>query len=92
MKMYHFHGRRWGWVDPTKEVNAKAEELRLGITSHTRILSELGIDRDELFAEIEQDKLAAAAHGFELPQVGDVVAMVGKEMAGAADGEVTAKD
>lgn len=66
----YFHGRRWGWVDPTKEVAAKKEELALGLTSHTRILAELGIDRDELFDEIADDIKAAAARGIELPPVG----------------------
>jgi lambda family phage portal protein len=63
----NFHGRRWAWVDPTKEVAAKAEELRLRITSHTRICAELGIDRDELFDEIQDDMQAAEARGISLP-------------------------
>lgn len=70
----NFHGRRWGWVDPTKEVAAIAEALRLKLTSYTRECATLGIDRDELFQEIESDKQAAEARGITLPDEAELAA------------------
>jgi len=64
-----WRGRRWSWVDPTKEVNAKIMELNSGLTSLTRVLGELNIDRDELFSEIEDDKAALEARGIDLSEV-----------------------
>ena len=42
--------------------------MRLGITSRTRILADLGIDRDELFDEIEADREAAEHRGITFPE------------------------
>lgn len=70
----NFHGRRWGWVDPTKEVAALAEELRLKLNSHTRICAERGFDRDELFDEIADDKAAAEARGITIPDEAELAA------------------
>jgi lambda family phage portal protein len=64
-----WHGRRWPWVDPQKEVAAKILELRSGLTSRTRILAELNIDRDELDEEIRQDNEAAEAKGLRFPEL-----------------------
>lgn len=47
-----WQGRRWQWVDPTKEVSAKIMELNSGLTSHSRVLAEQSIDEDELLDEI----------------------------------------
>jgi lambda family phage portal protein len=46
-----FQGRRWEWVDPQKAAGAKEIELRLGITSRTRICAERGQDFAEILAE-----------------------------------------
>lgn len=69
-----FHGRRWDWVDPTKEVAALAEELRLKLTSVSRICANRGIDRDVLFDEIKDDKEAAASRGIVLPDEAELAA------------------
>lgn len=65
-----WHGRRWNWVDPTKEVTAKIMELNAGLTSHTRILAELGIDEDELLDEIAAFKQKADAKGLDFEEIG----------------------
>lgn len=62
-------GRRWEWVDPTKEVAAKISEMNAGLTSRPRILAELGIDPDELDEEILQDKEKREALGLHFSEV-----------------------
>jgi lambda family phage portal protein len=47
----NWHGRRWTWVDPQKELAAKETELRNYITSPTRVLAEIGADEDEVLDE-----------------------------------------
>jgi lambda family phage portal protein len=63
-----FYGRRWQWLDPTKEVAAIAEQLRLKLTTRTRVASELGEEWLEILDELEQEKLEAAARGITLPE------------------------
>ena len=58
-----WHGRRWAWVDPQKEVSAIQNELELKITSLSRVLAERNIDRDELLEEIASDKAALDKYG-----------------------------
>lgn len=53
--------RGWKWVDPSKDVKAKKEELACQLTSRTRICNEQGIEFYELLEEIaEENKLAEA--------------------------------
>lgn len=68
-KAANWHGRRWQWVDPTKEVTAKIMELNAGLTSHTRILAELGIDEDELLDEIAAFKQKLNDKDLVLPEI-----------------------
>lgn len=37
-----FHGRRWDWVDPQKDLAAKETELELGLTNRQKIMNEMG--------------------------------------------------
>jgi lambda family phage portal protein len=47
----NWHGRRWAWVDPQKEINAKESELANLLTSPTRALAEQNLDEDEIIEE-----------------------------------------
>jgi lambda family phage portal protein len=40
--------RGWGWVDPTKEVEAYKEAVRCGFATQSQIVAELGGDLEEL--------------------------------------------
>lgn len=53
-----WQGRRWRPVNIQQYVAAINEMLKLRVTSISRVLAEWGIDRDELFDEIEEDKQA----------------------------------
>lgn len=51
-----WRGRRWQWVDPLKEVNAAEKALANSLTSHRKIISENGMDEEDLYAEIARGK------------------------------------
>lgn len=63
-----FYGRRWQWLDPTKEVAAIAEQLRLKLTTRTRICADLGEEFLEILDELEAEKIEAEARGIKLPE------------------------
>lgn len=46
-------GRRWQWVDPTKEVKAAIDAIDNGLNSPKRHLAEQGLDEEEIYEEIE---------------------------------------
>lgn len=58
-----FQGRRWRWVDPSKEMSAFAEGVALGVTSRTRIAAEQGDDIDDVLDELAQENAAMKAAG-----------------------------
>lgn len=58
--------RSWDWVDPLKDVEAKAAELAQGLTSRRRILAEKGLDFDTVIAELAAEEQAAQAAGVTL--------------------------
>lgn len=64
-----FRGPRWGYVNPAQDVDSDIRQLNSGLTSHSRILAERNIDRDELFDEIASDKAAMEQRGIELPEL-----------------------
>lgn len=69
LKRPTFHGRRWTWVDPQKEVSAATDEINSGLTSWSRKVTEMGYDADELLAEIQMDQKKLAKLPIPLPNV-----------------------
>ncbi len=61
-----FHGRRWDWVNPKDDIDAKAEALRLRLTSHRRVLAEQGLYLEEVLGEIQDDAELAKSYGIDL--------------------------
>lgn len=57
-----WYPRRWGWVDPLKDMQAQTLALEARLASRRRILAEQGVDFEELVEELraERDTLAAA--------------------------------
>lgn len=51
-----FQGRRWSWVDPSKEASANETLLANGLTSRTRITAEQGEEFDDILDELKQEK------------------------------------
>ena len=61
-----FNGRRWDWVNPKDDIEAKREALKLRLTSHRRVLAEQGLDLEEVLAEIADDRALAGSYGVDL--------------------------
>lgn len=51
-----FQPRRWDWVDPLKDIQARRQEIELGITSVSAIIREKGLDPETVWADIEKDR------------------------------------
>jgi lambda family phage portal protein len=62
----HFTGRGFEWVDPQKEVNAAVNALNNGFLSYTDIQQRYGRDPEEVFAQLQADKLMAERFGIKL--------------------------
>ena len=58
-----FQGRRWKWTDPSKEIDANAKGVELGVTSRTRIAAEQGDDFEDVLDELRQETAALRAAG-----------------------------
>ncbi len=61
-----FVGRRWGWVDPLKDIMADALAVEYGFTTRTQILAERGQDIQEINAELAQEQADADNAGIKL--------------------------
>lgn len=48
--------RRWSYINPQQEIDAKIRAINAGLTSRQRVIAEWGGDRDEVDAEIADDK------------------------------------
>jgi len=58
--------KRWAWIDPEKEVNAKKTALEIRLTSRTREASANGEDIEEIFDEQAYEQDLAKAKGIVL--------------------------
>lgn len=51
-----FQGRRWSWVDPSKDIKAAEVALKNNLISHSTLMRERGYDPETIFKEIASDK------------------------------------
>jgi lambda family phage portal protein len=58
-----WYPRRWAWVDPQKDINAAVIELQNRLTSRTKILSEQGVDFEQLVQEIAAENELMQKYG-----------------------------
>ncbi len=58
-----FQGRRWGWIDPTAEVNAATVATAHGWRTDAEVAAEYGNDIDDNIAEAARIKDAKASAG-----------------------------
>lgn len=57
--------RGWQWVDPMKDVKANIEAVNAGLSSRNHILSEQGLDVEEIFEELSEEKKLADGLGLD---------------------------
>lgn len=51
-----YQPKRWDWVDPLKDIQARKEEVQLGVTSVSSIIRDKGRDPEQVWKEIEQER------------------------------------
>lgn len=56
-------GRKWPYIDPTKDAAANKIATEMGWKSRKDIIEEMGGNKDEVDAEIEEDSEFSAKHG-----------------------------
>jgi capsid protein len=58
--------RGWMWVDPLKDVQAGILGIGAGLASRTGLLSDQGVDPEEVFEELSEEKKLADALKLDL--------------------------
>lgn len=64
-----FYGRRWGWVDPLKDISAAEKEINLRLKSRTEIIAESGRDFRVVVDQIAEEEAYALSKGVTLQQI-----------------------
>lgn len=66
-----FKGRRWEWVDPEKDMRAKAFAVLMKWKTNTDIIEDMDGDPDEVWAKLKEEKATMDALGLEqsIPQM-----------------------
>lgn len=67
----YWQGRGWDWVDPSNDIESIIQSLKTGLTSWRKEAAKRGMDVEELFAEIKEDKALAAKYGLVFDLEGD---------------------
>lgn len=62
-KNYQWQGRRWSWVDPLKDIKTHEAAVSLAVKSRRDICAEMGLDFDDVLAQIEQENVLMAEKG-----------------------------
>ena len=64
--------RRWGWVDPEKDVNAQIKAVDNHFKSRRQVISESGGDIEDVLRDIKRDEELAESVGLEKPEESEV--------------------
>lgn len=59
----YFQARRWEWVDPYKEVQARVMAIDNKLTSRTRTIAEQGDDIEDVFEELQTEEKMFKQYG-----------------------------
>ena len=62
-KNSQWQGRRWSWVDPLKDIKTHEAAVSLAVKSRRDICAEMGLDFDDVLAQIEQENVLMAEKG-----------------------------
>jgi lambda family phage portal protein len=63
---HSFQGRRWSWVDPLKDMEAKILGIQNGLTSPQQVAAELGVDYEDILVELKAAQDMADKIGVKL--------------------------
>ncbi|MCP4570027.1 MAG: phage portal protein, partial [FCB group bacterium] len=58
--------RRWSWIDPLKDTQANIKAIDAGLKSRTQVVSEQGLDFDELCEQLAAERETVKKHGLVL--------------------------
>lgn len=61
-----WHGRRWQWVDPKKDIEAAVMAVDNGLRTRRSIMAEQGMDLDEVWADLAAEQQMAKQFGLVL--------------------------
>lgn len=79
--VHQWQGRRWQWVDPVKDINASLIAIRAGLTSPYAVASQMGLDLDDVMADLARANASAAANGLPAYASAQIVAPEPKQAA-----------
>lgn len=74
-----FYGRRWGWVDPLKDISAAEKEINLRLKSRTEIIAETGRDFRAVVDQIAEEEEYARSKGVTLQQIDSKITLPTEE-------------
>jgi lambda family phage portal protein len=79
--------RGWRWVDPLKEMKAYVEAVNAGFMSAQDVASEMGVDIEDVYAQIAQEKRMREKYGVTLgaPDLKGMQEILDKDEADAKD-------
>lgn len=63
MAQQHFQPRGWEYTDPAKEVKASIDRINAGLSTPSIELAKLGLDIEDIYMMLEQDRALAEEHG-----------------------------
>lgn len=73
-RAHQWQGRRWDWVDPRNDMEAKILGVKAGLLAPQDIAAQMGRDFNDTMAKIAQAQQMAAALGITLPAYEDQTA------------------
>jgi lambda family phage portal protein len=59
-------GRRWGYIDPLKDINAEVVGINNGLNSRSNVMAEMGRDKDDTWHELSEEAKEAEAMGLTI--------------------------
>jgi lambda family phage portal protein len=63
---HEWQGRRWDWVKPLEEIQAKIKAIKAGVESPIKVAKERGYDIEEIFEDLARIKDLEAEYGVKL--------------------------
>jgi capsid protein len=67
-------GRRWGWVDPLKDIEASRLAIKTGIASPQMVAAQAGVDVEDVIQAIAEFERLVAESGVKVVNFADTAA------------------